>query len=613
MLNQDEFYEDKRENGDAVSQDTPDAHFAGGAAHDETAAAFDAMKSQDTGVSNVGPASFGTPQPHVGAQPYDAPKAYGEAGQVYGGPGQPSGGSVPYVPGQTYIGGQPQSGKANYGPGQPYGPGHAYNMGQPYGPGQTGPMAGQNGPNAGQAPTGAGSNAPGAGPVVYGTGPIAPGQPAPHYGQAAAQPGASRQVVTAVEKKEKKRGFGTVVLAALAFGVIAGSVMVGIQAVSSRIVAQGLTVPDATVAAVAETLPPTTIAVPEIKQAAETAPTVIATGVTYDIPSMVKDVMPSVVAIDSTVMYQDNSWFGRGQAYEVPASGSGIIVGQNDTELLIATNNHVVEDAQELKVSFIDNTSVEAKVKGTDSGIDLAVIAVSLADIPQETKDAIKVAKMGDSNLLQVGETVVAIGNALGYGQSVTVGCISAVNREIETETETITNLLQTDAAINPGNSGGALLNLKGEVIGINAAKYSSTSVEGMGYAIPISEAKDILDLLMNKKTRENVEVSKQGYLGIQGKDITEAYAQELGMPRGVYVFTIVEDGPASKSDLREKDIITKFDGQSVRGMSDLQNMLTYYEGGTEVTLTIERQEGGEYVEMDITVTLGTRPQEMNQ
>ena len=249
----------------------------------------------------------------------------------------------------------------------------------------------------------------------------------------------------------------------------------------------------------------------------------------------------------------------------MPSSGSGIIIGKNDTELLIVTNNHVVKDTVSLKITFVDDTAVDAAVKGTDADTDLAVISIPIDQIPQETQDKIAVARLGDSDSLKVGQGVIAIGNALGYGQSVTVGYVSALNREVQTSDGNTRVLLQTDAAINPGNSGGALLNMKGEVIGINAAKYSSTEVEGIGYAIPVSGVQEILDELMNRKTRSEVEESRRGYLGIQGTTVDEETAATFDMPKGVYVYKILEDGAAAGSELREKDIITKLDGMTVK------------------------------------------------
>lgn len=335
-----------------------------------------------------------------------------------------------------------------------------------------------------------------------------------------------------------------------------------------------------------------------------------------DVSDIVEQAMPTVVAITSTAVYQSNNygygWFFRGgpQTYEVPSSGSGIIIGENDKELLIVTNNHVVEDSTSLKVAFIDSEVVDAAIKGTDAETDLAVIAVPLEQLKDDTKSKIKVARLGNSDELKVGQGVIAIGNALGYGQSVTVGYVSALNREVRVSNTSTRELLQTDAAINPGNSGGALLNMKGEVIGINAAKYSSTEVEGIGYAIPISKAEDIMNQLMNRKTMNPVEEARRGYLGIQGTSVDEESAAAFGMPRGVYVYKILEEGAAAQSDLREKDIITKVDGQSVRNMTDLQELLACYEMGEQIDLTVQTQKDGEYQERTVTIALKAMPQE---
>lgn len=338
----------------------------------------------------------------------------------------------------------------------------------------------------------------------------------------------------------------------------------------------------------------------------EQAPAVIGN----DVSAIVEEAMPSVVAIHNKIIYESNNFFFGPQTYQAESSGSGIIVGQNDAELLIVTNNHVVEDTTEMKVTFIDGTSVDAAIKGTDSESDLAVVAVQLGDIPAETLEQIKTATLGDSDELKVGQGVIAIGNALGYGQSVTVGYVSALNREVTTDGITRT-LLQTDAAINP-NSGGALLNMKGEVIGINAAKYSSTNVEGMGYAIPISFAQDIIEDLMNRSTKLEVAEDDQGYLGIQLQNIDQRMSEAYGMPQGVYVYKIVSGGAADKSDLRERDIITKFDGETVRTGDDLQQLLTYYKGGTTVTLTVQSLEDGAYVERQVDVTLDYKKDHVN-
>ena len=338
--------------------------------------------------------------------------------------------------------------------------------------------------------------------------------------------------------------------------------------------------------------------------------------------------MPSIVAITNKSVQEVQDYFsqfgfrgqGQAQTQETESQGSGIIIGKNDTELLMVTNNHVVEGADTLSVCFIDNKVYEANVKGTDAENDLAVIAVPLDSISDDTMSQIAVASIGDSDSLKVGEQVVAIGNALGYGQSVTTGIVSAVNRALSnnssdtqdsnssSDDSSSATYIQTDAAINPGNSGGALLNMNGEVIGINSAKLASTEVEGMGYAIPISQAQDIINELMNKKTRVAVDEAQQGFLGIQGQNIDETAASMYGMPRGIYVYKIVEDSAASKSDLHEKDIITKFDGQTVRTMADLKDMLTYYKGGDTVNLTVQSLENGQYTERTVQITLGTKP-----
>lgn len=326
-----------------------------------------------------------------------------------------------------------------------------------------------------------------------------------------------------------------------------------------------------------------------------------------DVSGIVERAMPFVVAINGTTKLKTYSWFGESREIESPSSGSGIIIGKNEEELLVVTNNHVVNDANSLSVVFIDEESVPATVKGGDSESDVAIIALKISDIKESTLDRIDVATIGDSDALKVGQGVIAIGNALGYGQSVTVGYVSALNRDVETREGIIRNLLQTDAAINPGNSGGALLNMEGEVIGINSAKYSAKEVEGMGYAIPISAIREIITELSNKKTRTVVDEEQQGYLGIQGQNIDAEMAQLYDMPKGVYVYRIVEGGAASESELREKDVILKLNGQTVRTMEDLKKELSYYAGGEQVQLTIKRLEGSEYEEREVEITLGYR------
>lgn len=312
--------------------------------------------------------------------------------------------------------------------------------------------------------------------------------------------------------------------------------------------------------------------------------------------------MPSLVSITNMGEQEIQSFFGT---YTQPSesSGTGIIIGKNDDELLIATNNHVVEGSEQLNVCFIDNEVASALVKGTDPSNDLAVIAVSLSDIPEETLDKITIAQLGDSDSLKIGEPVIAIGNALGYGQSVTTGVISALDREVTIENMT-SSLIQTDAAINPGNSGGALLNLQGQVIGINSAKLASSQVEGMGYAIPISTAEPIIDDLMNRKTRTAVDEDKRGYLGISGVDVTSDISKQMGIPTGAYVAAVVDGSAADKAGLKKGDVITKFDGSGVSSMTSLKELMSYYEAGETVDITFKRADNGEYTEQTVQITL---------
>lgn len=329
--------------------------------------------------------------------------------------------------------------------------------------------------------------------------------------------------------------------------------------------------------------------------------------VVTDVTEVAENVMPSIVSVYNSFT-QSTNYFGQTYSQESTSTGSGIIVGKTDTELLIATNNHVVEDADSLKVQFVDNTTAEAQLKGTDASNDLAVIAVSLDNLTDDTFGQIKVATLGDSDTLKVGEPAIAIGNALGYGQSVTTGVVSAINREITTENGTTNTYIQTDAAINPGNSGGALVDINGEVIGINSNKIGGTSVEGMGYAIPISKAKPIIENLMNQETKTKVDSDKQGYLGISGVSVTAQVSSAYNMPQGVYVAKLVDNGPAANSDLQEGDIITGINGSTITSMDELKSQLTYYEAGTEVTLSVKRanSENG-YDESEVKVTLGSQ------
>lgn len=356
---------------------------------------------------------------------------------------------------------------------------------------------------------------------------------------------------------------------------------------------------------------------------------------TASVADVAKSAMPTVVAITSVSIQEIPSYFGgfgfgRGYStrqYSSEGSGSGIIVGENDDELLIATNNHVIEGATTLSVCFAGSDvlnaesetvdmaeadeevyledAVSAKVKGTDEANDLAVVAVQKSDIPEDTLAQIKIAQLGDSDTIEVGEQVVAIGNALGYGQSVTSGWISALNRSITADEVTSSGLIQTDAAINPGNSGGALLNMQGEVIGINSAKYADSAVEGMGYAIPISKAQPILEDLMSRQTRDKVEGSEASYLGVASADLSVEAIQMYDMPEGAFVIRVDQKSAAGKAGIQKGDIIVAFDGQAVTGKDDLEERLSYYASGETVDVEISRADNGDYVRQTIQVTLG--------
>lgn len=327
---------------------------------------------------------------------------------------------------------------------------------------------------------------------------------------------------------------------------------------------------------------------------------------TSDIATIAKNAMPSIVSITNMSVQEVQSFFGGTQQQESTSVGSGIIIGQTDSELLILTNNHVVEGNEKLTVSFVDNESVEANVKGTDSTKDLAVVAVKISDVKDSTMDKIAVATMGDSSKLEVGEQVVAIGNALGYGQSVTSGIVSATERILDGyEGGT---LIQTDAAINPGNSGGALLNSNGEVIGINTAKVATDSVEGMGYAIPISDASDTIQNLMNQVTKTKVSEAEQGYLGIQGVDVSDESAKMYNMPTGVYISDVVKNGGAQQAGLTKGSVITGLEGTTISDMNSLKEQLQYHRVGDKVKVTVQVPgNNGEYTEKTVEVTLGSK------
>ena len=325
--------------------------------------------------------------------------------------------------------------------------------------------------------------------------------------------------------------------------------------------------------------------------------------VTTDMSDMVQEVVPAMVTILNTGEKEYDFW---GRPYTPQSGGTGVIIGENDTELLIVTNHHVAEDAEQIDITFVDDTTVQAHVKGMDADMDLAVLSVALKDISEETKSKIAIAKIGDSDSLKLGQPAVVIGNALGYGISVTDGVISALNREMTTEDGNTGTFIQTDAAINHGNSGGALVNIKGELIGIVSSKLQGTSVEGMGYAIPISAASPIIKELMEYQTRtEIVSEEEQGYLGVQLQTVTDEASQFYGMPSGGYVYNVIEGSGAEKAGIRKGDVVTKIEKQKVSSNADARKILQYYKQGEEVTVSFERMENGEYVKHEVTIVLG--------
>lgn len=431
-------------------------------------------------------------------------------------------------------------------------------------------------------------------------------------------------------KKQRSRNkLGTTIGLAVVFGLVAGIVFQGVNLTTERFLVTDTEQKDQV-----ETAQLTKETTADLKDTQNSAGSSEVAG---SVASVAKTAMPTVVAITSVSIQEIPYYFGFGfssrstQQYSSEGSGSGIIVGENDDELLIATNNHVVSGATTLNVCFMGSDvvsaeqetaetaaddsadinvedAVSAKIKGTDESNDLAVIAVAKADIPQDTLSEIKIAQLDTSDDLEVGEQVVAIGNALGYGQSVTSGWISALNRTISTDDMTGSGLIQTDAAINPGNSGGALLNMKGEVIGINSAKFASNAVEGMGYAIPISKAQPILEDLMSRETRDKVDSSEASYLGINPLDLSAEVTAMFDMPEGVFVSSVSTGEAADNAGIRKGDIITGFDGQTVTGRDDLNDKMKYYAAGETVDITIARAQNGQYVEQTVQVTLGSRP-----
>lgn len=410
-------------------------------------------------------------------------------------------------------------------------------------------------------------------------------------------------------KKPFARKFFTALLLGIVFGAMAGGAFVSVTKVAEYIFPS--TKKEEALAEKEEAQEPDR---PEIKEnktkadhEAEGTQPIDKTGKGISVSQVAKDAMPSVVSITNTSIQQYRSLWGMGiQEYENVSAGSGIILGKNDDELLIVTNNHVIEGANTLTVGFVDGEVYEASVKGTEADRDIAIVAVKLDDISDDTMKQISIAVIGDSDKLEVGEQVVAIGNALGYGQSVTTGIVSALDREVTIEN--ITNsLIQTDAAINPGNSGGALLNMDGELVGINSAKFASTQVEGFGFAIPVSTFKPIVEELMNRETRELLDEKDAGYLGISGMNVDSDASKKYGIPKGVYIQEITEDSPADKAGLIKGDIIRKFDGITVSSIAELKDELLYYKPGEIVEVVYYRADEGEYAEKTTTVTLGGR------
>ena len=441
--------------------------------------------------------------------------------------------------------------------------------------------------------------------------------------------GTSDKRVTPGKQKPRNR-LGTTIGLAVVFGLVAGIVFQGVN------LAAGFITDTTQTDTVQEQIDTAQLVTEASADSGTGQEDTAATGTAGSVASVARAAMPTVVAITSVSIQEIPYYFGFGfssrstQQYSSEGSGSGIIVGENDDELLIATNNHVVSGATTLSVCFMgddvvsaeqeaaetasDSTgdvnvedAVSAKIKGTDETNDLAVIAVAKSDIPADTLSSIKIAQLDTSDDLDVGEQVVAIGNALGYGQSVTSGWISALNRTISTDDTTGSGLIQTDAAINPGNSGGALLNMQGEVIGINSAKYADSAVEGMGYAIPISKAQPILEELMNRQTRDKVESENAAYLGVVTADLSTEAIQMYDMPEGAFVIRVEKNSAAGKAGIQKGDIIVSFDGQTVSGKDDLESKLAYYASGETVDVVVSRADNGEYVQKTISVTLGSK------
>ncbi|BCJ95735.1 peptidase S1 [Anaerocolumna cellulosilytica] len=403
-------------------------------------------------------------------------------------------------------------------------------------------------------------------------------------------------VIKDVESKKKKSVagyFSKIVITAGVFGLVAGVSFQGYNSIFNK---QGSNTEISQ-----NTSEPTSN---DTANGVSTVETGISNSTGSDVSTVVNNVMPSIVAINAKINNVTNDFFGRQYNQEVDGSGSGIIIGQNDSEILIATNNHVIKGANAVEIVFADDTTAQATVKGTAPASDLAVVAVDVNDLEEGTFDNIKIATLGDSDSVKLGEMAIAIGNALGYGQSITVGYVSALDREVTVDNITL-KVLQTDAAINPGNSGGALLNSKGEVIGINSVKYVDDSVESIGYAIPITDAIPVISDLMN---RTELEDSEKAYLGIGGKDVTSSYSQSFNMPVGIYVGEIADDSAAAKAGIVIGDIVVAVNNTKVESLSELQDALNYTKAGSEGTITVKSLVNGSYEEKVLNITFGFKP-----
>lgn len=434
------------------------------------------------------------------------------------------------------------------------------------------------------------------------------------YG-ADAQGGGSGKAADTKKKKKKKSepkkggGFFRKLMVSLSlglcFGLFAGFGFYAVQRGTGQLETNLQTLTDSQGEGRQETGEKETIRTIRPADTSDTAATKI---IQVDASEIVRKVMPAMVSIVNNYTVVSSYW-GRPYSEQEAASGSGIIVAENDESLLIVTNNHVVEGTDSLTVTFVDGTEAEAVIKGLDSDMDLAVIAVPLDSLSQDTKNAIAIATLGDSDELEMGEPVIAVGNALGYGQSVTGGMVSALARELTFDDGSKGTFIQTDAAINPGNSGGALLNLKGEVIGINSSKIGGTYVEGMGYAIPITAASPIIADLMERETRTvKVDDSERGYMGIELQSVTDDVALMFDMPKGAFVYSVEDGLAADRAGLQRGDVIVKFDGQKISDKDDLLDTIQYYKAGETVVVTVERLEDSEYVSHDLEVTLGEMP-----